>query len=110
MKLLLASHIDEVLTLTDRDSRMLVLQNGKFCWSSYQGARKALEQHFKRITFNCTTVEKTTNLINDGWVVKTPDGIIHYKILGDIYDFANYKLLVQKLFEFNEIEITRFVL
>lgn len=109
MKLMLASHIDEVITLTDRDSRMLVLQNGKFCWSCPEGAKKALEQHFKRITFNCTTVEKTMNLIDDGWVVKTPDGIIHYKILGDLYNFANYKLLVKKMFELNEIETTRFV-
>lgn len=106
MKLFLSSHIDEIITLTDRNSRILVLQNGKFCWSSSKGATKALEQHFKRITFNCTTVEKTINLINDGWVVKTPDGVLHYKILDKVYDFANYKLLVQKLFELNEIEIT----
>lgn len=109
MKLALSSHINEIITLTDRNSRMLVLQNGKFCWSSPEGAKKSLEQHFKRITFNGTTVEKTMNFIDDGWVVKTPDGIIHYKILGAIYDFANYKLLVKKLFELNEIEITRFV-
>ena len=109
MKLILASHIDEIITLTDRDSRILVLQNGKYCWSSLEGAKKSLEQHFKRITFNCTTTEKTMNLIDDGWVVKTPDGIIHYKIRGGLYSFANYKLLIDKMFELHEIEITSFV-
>lgn len=102
MKLALGSHIDEIFTLTDRDSRILVLQNGKFCWSSPEGAVKSLEQHFKRITLN--------EIWEKGFVTKTDDGILHYEILGDIYSFANHKLLVKKMFEFNEIEMTRFVL